>query len=244
MYDVFILNYYFTVPPKTTNPPEPRSLLAIGENHTLTCKAFGDPLPKITWTKDGVPVDKIDVTGYHFHLNNVKLEDVGSYRCTASNGYGDDATTISIVGIRLPPKITNPPEPRSLLAIGVNHTLTCKAFGDPLPKTTWTKDGVPVDKFDLTGNDCEIKTVGITLQSEIWNSALSNQQSDSKVYAKNPAKQLYSVGLVYFSRFGSVVATVKMEFGKSVTDPLKPMEDEIKLKMGSLGHSQFAVNLH
>lgn len=55
MYDVFILNYYFTVPPKITNPPEPRSLLAIGENHTLTCKAFGDPLPKTTWTKDGVP---------------------------------------------------------------------------------------------------------------------------------------------------------------------------------------------
>ncbi|PFX13052.1 hypothetical protein AWC38_SpisGene22907 [Stylophora pistillata] len=48
---------------------------------------------------------------------------------------------------------------------------------------------------------------------------------------------MYGVGLVAF-RSGSVVAEVEMKFGKSVTDPLKPLEDEIK--DGKLG--AFTVN--
>nr|XP_058952434.1 uncharacterized protein LOC131779867 [Pocillopora verrucosa] len=57
----------------------------------------------------------------------------------------------------------------------------------------------------------------------------------SSVYTKNPGKQLYTVGLVdlrYSS--GSVVAKVELKFERSVLDPLKPLEDEIKDgKLGS-----------
>ena len=88
------------MPPEITEPPQPKTLLTLGQNHALTCNASGEPLPNITWTKDGIPVDKFNVIGYQLHLMNVKREDVGSYRCTASNGYGDDATSVSIVGIR------------------------------------------------------------------------------------------------------------------------------------------------
>ena len=88
------------MPPEITEPPQPKPLLTLGKNHALTCNASGEPLPNITWTKDGIPVDKFNVIGYQLHLMNVKREDVGSYRCTASNGYGDDAASVSIVGIR------------------------------------------------------------------------------------------------------------------------------------------------
>nr|XP_058941417.1 uncharacterized protein LOC131769700 [Pocillopora verrucosa] len=178
------------VPPEITDPPEPRPFLTIGKNYTLTCNASGDPLPKITWTKDGIPAEEFNVTGYKLHLTDVKLKDVGSYRCTASNGYGVDASNASIVGVKC--------------------------------------------------NECEIKTVGIKLESETWKSALNNRESIefktlqanllseiSKVYTKSPGKELYTVGVVDF-RSGSVIAKVEMEFGKSVTDPLKPLEDEIK----------------
>lgn len=39
--------------------------------------------------------------------------------------------------------------------------------------------------------------------------------------------------LFFTYRSGSVIAEVEMKFGKSVTDPLKPLEDEIK--EGKLG---------
>ncbi|XP_022805185.1 protein turtle-like, partial [Stylophora pistillata] len=188
------------VPPEITVPPTPTPLLTIGENYTLTCNASGDPFPKITWTKDGTPAEEFNVTGYKLHFTNVELKDVGSYRCTASNGYGHNATSVSVASIRC--------------------------------------------------NDCDIKTVGIILRSETWKSALNNQQSVefkilqanvlseiSKVYAKNPGKKMYSIDLVAF-RSGSVVAEVEMKFGKSVTDPLKPLEDDIK--DGKLG--AFTVN--
>ena len=93
------LKLLFPVPPEITIPPEPRPLLTIGKNYTLTCNASGDPLPKITWTKDGIPAEEFNVTGYKLHLTDVKLKDVGSYRCTASNGYGVDASNASIVGV-------------------------------------------------------------------------------------------------------------------------------------------------
>ena len=83
------------MPPEITEPPQPKPLLTLGKNHALTCNASGEPLPNITWAKDGIPVDKFNVIGYHFHLMNVKREDVGSNRCTASNGYGDDVTFVT-----------------------------------------------------------------------------------------------------------------------------------------------------
>lgn len=190
--DTHAVSINVVVPPEITDPPELKPLLAIRENHTLICNASGDPLPNISWTKDGIPVDRFYVTDYQLDLFDVKLEDVGSYRCTASNGFGDNATSVSIVGIRC--------------------------------------------------NDCLNRSIGITLLSEVWTSALNNRESIefkileskflseiSSVYTKNPGKQLYTVGLVdlrYSS--GSVVAEVELKFEKSVLDPLKPLEDEIK----------------
>ena len=67
---------------------------------TLTCNASGDPHPRITWTKDGVPGSLFSASGYLLHLVDVQREDAGSYICTASNGYGDDATSVSVVNVK------------------------------------------------------------------------------------------------------------------------------------------------
>ena len=89
-----------SVPPKISIAPVREPQLSVGQNYTLKCNASGDPHPNITWTKDGVPVNQFNASGYLLHLVNVQRKDAGSYRCTASNGYGDDATTVSIVSIK------------------------------------------------------------------------------------------------------------------------------------------------
>ena len=67
---------------------------------TLTCVANGDPLPIITWTKEGATTNQLDnVTGPSFHLVTVSLKDAGAYRCTAENGYGTvtEVASVSII---------------------------------------------------------------------------------------------------------------------------------------------------
>ena len=64
---------------------------------TLTCEASGDPLPNITWTREGATTNQLDnVTGPSFNLVAVGLIDAGSYRCTAENGYGTVTEVASV----------------------------------------------------------------------------------------------------------------------------------------------------
>ena len=95
---------YFLVPPAITTSPAHEVQLNLRsssiQNHTLKCNSSGDPHPNITWTKGGVPASQFNFSGYLLHLVDVQREDAGSYICTASNGFGDDAIAIGIVNIR------------------------------------------------------------------------------------------------------------------------------------------------
>ncbi|XP_015748586.1 PREDICTED: titin-like isoform X3 [Acropora digitifera] len=87
------------VPPKIIRKPLNRRS-EIGANVTLTCEAAGDPLPNITWTREGATTNQLDnVTGPSFDLVAVGLTDAGSYRCTAENGYGTvtEVASVSII---------------------------------------------------------------------------------------------------------------------------------------------------
>ena len=90
------------MPPEITVFPHREVQLNLNflKNYTQTCNASGDPHPNITWTKNGVPARQFNASGYLLHLVDVKREDAGSYICTASNGFGDSATTICIVNIK------------------------------------------------------------------------------------------------------------------------------------------------
>ncbi|XP_078380217.1 uncharacterized protein LOC144663159 [Oculina patagonica] len=140
------------VPPKLTIVPVREPQLSIGQNYTLTCNASGDPHPIITWTKDGVPANQFNVCGYLLHLVNVQRKDAGSYRCTASNGYGDDATSVSIVNIKFSPSITVTPVRMADIEVGNDLTLTCYASGYPKPTIIWTKDSVSVKEAIASGH--------------------------------------------------------------------------------------------
>lgn len=87
------------VPPKIEVEPLRKTIVDVGENLTLTCKGYGDPKPTFTWTKDGVSQSQFRTFGYDLLFSNIQIDDVGSYRCTASNGYGTDATRTSLVGL-------------------------------------------------------------------------------------------------------------------------------------------------
>ncbi|XP_068733679.1 uncharacterized protein [Montipora capricornis] len=77
------------VPPTITTAPAISLRQRIGSSVNLTCEASGDPMPNITWTREVATSNRpVNATGPVFPFVNIQLNDAGSYRCTADNGYG------------------------------------------------------------------------------------------------------------------------------------------------------------
>lgn len=77
------------VPPTITTPPASSVRPLISSSVNLTCEASGDPMPNITWTREGATSNQlVNATGPVLPFVNIQLNDAGSYRCTADNGYG------------------------------------------------------------------------------------------------------------------------------------------------------------
>lgn len=96
---MLILTVVFPVPPRIVVTPVMKVDIEVGNDLTLICHATGYPKPAIMWTKDSVSEKEFNVSGPFLNLVKVERKDAGSYRCTASNGYGINVTSVSIVNI-------------------------------------------------------------------------------------------------------------------------------------------------
>ncbi|RZF34069.1 hypothetical protein LSTR_LSTR015502 [Laodelphax striatellus] len=79
-------------PPRILLRPYP-ILAPVGTSIELPCKADGDPVPVISWTRDGVKIatdktHKISPLG-SLRLYNISLQDSGLYSCIATNTLGE-----------------------------------------------------------------------------------------------------------------------------------------------------------
>ncbi|XP_033885551.3 hemicentin-1-like isoform X1 [Acipenser ruthenus] len=116
----------------------------------LECKAFGNPLPAITWYKDSRPITSAaGVTllnrGQILQIDNAQLSDTGIYKCAAINAAGTTELVYSLQ-VYVPPSISGSSD---MVAVVVNNPvrLECEARGIPAPSLTWLKDGSPVSSF-------------------------------------------------------------------------------------------------
>ncbi|KAK3728550.1 hypothetical protein QZH41_011637, partial [Actinostola sp. cb2023] len=77
-------------PPIIIDPqgPDCRPLYVLeNQDVTLVCNTTGEPVPSVTWTKDGVPLGSRTNDSYLL-LQNVLRNQTGNYTCTADNGVG------------------------------------------------------------------------------------------------------------------------------------------------------------
>jgi hypothetical protein len=131
----------------------------VGDNVTMSCSAYGIPVPSITWLKDGVPItDPSSVTSISGRISSTRLllaslnfSDVAGYSCIASNNLVSLQTTNSSTAtltIHMPVIITGSP-----MNDTVNETdtvsYTCAARGLPSPSFMWSAS----DGRDLTSRD-------------------------------------------------------------------------------------------
>ena len=73
-------NLCFAVPPSLTTTPVDQTIIE-GATVTFHCTATGNPIPKITWTKDGKAVGLGNILSFETNRNQS-----GKYWCSAGNG--------------------------------------------------------------------------------------------------------------------------------------------------------------
>lgn len=124
----------------------------------LHCTVIGDPMPQVTWLKNGIKVvpdnRHIAITLSDFGLcsleiYNVKPGDTGEYTCHAVNAYGDDTTSayLRVTGER---EVT-PEEPKFescapdlTVKPGGKAVFSWRATGSPTPTLKVLKDSTPL----------------------------------------------------------------------------------------------------
>ncbi|XP_037790412.1 tyrosine-protein phosphatase Lar-like [Penaeus monodon] len=128
---------------------------------SFTCRATGNPEPRIQWRKNGRKVSGntrymiLNVPGGSIlRIEPVKfLRDEATYECVAENTAGDTITAKAKLDVISDDPNSQPAgfpyfrtEPKTK-AVEIDHTalLVCDARGNPDPDITWYKDHRPVD---------------------------------------------------------------------------------------------------
>ncbi|XP_076330516.1 roundabout homolog 1-like isoform X6 [Tachypleus tridentatus] len=126
---------------------------------TLDCAPpRGHPDPKVSWEKDGLPVDsesgRIRITGSgNLVIEDVRQSDEGKYVCIAENMAGVRNSSPAFLSVRVKPYFIK--EPEDILALsGQNVDFACLVDGDPTPSVTWRRrDGkMPIGRAQIQEN--------------------------------------------------------------------------------------------
>ncbi|XP_066048296.1 hemicentin-1 [Chamaea fasciata] len=150
----------------------------VKENHgvTLTCEVTGNPVPQVTWLKDGQALAqagdaRIVSHGRSLHISEAQLLDTGRYTCVASNTAGDRSKTYSL-NVLVAPSIVGADSQGNAEDVTVilnsPTSLVCEAYSYPPATITWLKDGNPLE----SSRNIRILPGGRTLQ-------ILNAQQDS-----------------------------------------------------------------
>ncbi|KAM6456551.1 hemicentin-1 isoform 2-T2 [Liasis olivaceus] len=139
-----------------------------GHSIMLTCEVTGNPIPGITWLKDGQTFLEDDghqlmSSGRFLQITKAQVADTGRYTCVASNTAGDKSKSFS-VNVLVSPSIVgadNDGGAEEATVILNNPTsLVCEAYSYPPATVTWLKDGAPIE----SNKNIRILPGGRTLQ--------------------------------------------------------------------------------
>ncbi|XP_037653920.1 hemicentin-2 [Choloepus didactylus] len=132
----------------TIQPGPPTVNASVNNTVLLPCQANGVPQPRVSWQKDGVPLDpgspRLTVLPEgSLRIQSVLAQDTGHYLCLVSSSAGSDRQGRELRVLE-PPAIAPSPSNLTLTA----HTralLPCEASGFPKPFVVWWKDGQKLD---------------------------------------------------------------------------------------------------
>ncbi|XP_061733052.1 protein turtle homolog A-like isoform X2 [Nerophis ophidion] len=153
-------------PPTFTRSPPPVLEGLVGSPLSLACAAVGNPLPVITWLKDGRVLQGGSGQEQVLSMPAASAQSAGRYVCHASNSEGN-TTLETQVKIKGPPVITVAPKNTSL-NVSQDALLLCRAAADPSNMTfVWLKGGENVYHVESLKSRVKIMVDGTLLISSL-----------------------------------------------------------------------------
>ncbi|XP_039620095.1 protein turtle homolog B isoform X2 [Polypterus senegalus] len=119
-------------PPTFTEIPPQYVEAKEGGSITLTCNAFGNPKPVVSWLREGQLLgndEKYKVSDGSLTVHSISREDRGAYTCRAYSVQGEAVHTTRLL-VQGPPFIVSPPE-NITVNISQDALFTCQAEAYP-----------------------------------------------------------------------------------------------------------------
>ncbi|XP_014015728.2 hemicentin-1 [Salmo salar] len=134
-----------------------------GVRAVLSCETTGIPAPKVTWKRNGTPLDPNQQPGTYKLLSSGSLtisspsnQDEGYFECTAANEVGEERQVIEVI-LQVAPTIED--DITTVTAIKMAPVvLPCHAQGIPEPTVSWTKSGA---KLGSRGGSYRVLPTGV-----------------------------------------------------------------------------------
>ncbi|XP_064793489.1 hemicentin-1-like [Oncorhynchus masou masou] len=134
-----------------------------GVRAVLSCETTGIPAPKVTWKRNGTPLDPNQHPGTYKLLSSGSLtisspsnQDEGYFECTAANEVGEERQVIEVI-LQVAPTIED--DITTVTAIKMAPVvLPCHAQGIPEPTVSWTKSGA---KLGSRGGSYRVLPTGV-----------------------------------------------------------------------------------
>ncbi|XP_014667689.1 PREDICTED: twitchin-like isoform X2 [Priapulus caudatus] len=161
------IDYGWDVPPKpyVEGPPmfrgpDENMYVAEHQEAQLGMFVYGWPRPEVEWFFNGQPLQMGDKHKMHWEsatsrqvltVNDVLLEDIGTYMIVASNEYGKCARNI-VVELAEPPCFIEPLKDKSIIERWGGR-MDCRVDGIPYPEIKWFKDWHPItnsERIEIT----------------------------------------------------------------------------------------------
>ncbi|XP_073465714.1 protein turtle homolog A isoform X3 [Aquarana catesbeiana] len=119
-------------PPAFRETPPMTVEVRVGDTLTLTCLAYGNPQPVVSWKRENVVMestDKVQVNNGSLRIGGVQRSVAGVYTCHATSEEGEVMHTTRVL-VQGPPVIVVPPE-NITVNISQDAFLTCQAEAYP-----------------------------------------------------------------------------------------------------------------
>ncbi|XP_066907483.1 lachesin isoform X2 [Halyomorpha halys] len=135
------------VPPTIRTSPASGQLTARNAGTvTLECKASGNPVPSVLWSRkdNNLPSGEKTKEGFSITLEKIDRHHAGVYQCTANNGVGKPITVDMQLDVLYPPEIE---VEKSWVHCGEGYEaqLVCVVYGEPAPNIMWYQNSFMLD---------------------------------------------------------------------------------------------------